>query len=143
MWTILCGKVTIDSQTNNVSLIDITEEITLAVDPEHDITQPLPLPALVPISLDLVSVFQRNDKATPERAVARATFVRPNGESYAPVPYDIDLTTAARGRCVIHAHGLPVVEAGDHFFRVEIETTPGQFLEVATVHVEVKFQRQA
>jgi hypothetical protein len=136
VWTVLCGRATIDSQTNNLSLIDVIEEFTVQVDPS--VKLPFANPVLVPISLVLVSMFERSNPAQGEKILCRAIFVRPTGAQYPATNFDVDMSQHARARFLLNINGIPVVEPGMHYFEVEMEVTPSQFHKTAKLPVEIK-----
>jgi len=136
-WTLLCAQATINSMTNNISLIEVTDELTLLVDPSIDLTTGFQVDTLVPATLTLVSSFERDDKNIPERHIGRMSLVSPSGRSY-DNNFDIDLSGYQRVRCLLAQNGLPVREPGTYLYKVAVQDPSGAFAEVSTFSLEVK-----
>jgi len=111
-WTTLCTKCIIDPETNNISLVDVIEQLNPI--------GPLDLPVIVPMQSDLVSTWYRSDPDMPVRGTARVSFVDPSGSSTALIEYLVDLTTFYRTRSRSRSGGFQVTRSGVYYFRVEL-----------------------
>jgi len=138
-WSILCTRATVDKLTNNISLIEIIDEISVEVDPTVDLSKPLPTPLMLAVSAVVVSAYTRTDPSIPEKTIGRLTLHGPPGSSlFTPANFDIDLTQFIRTRCLIGIAGLPIEMSGMHSFSVDVQTSTQQFAEVARVPFEIK-----
>jgi hypothetical protein len=142
LWTILCSKVTEDRTTNNLSIIDIIEEIGLSTsDPDIDVTK-LPGPVVVPISCTVVSNFVRSDRNVGEKTSAKIRFVGPTGgPPLFEAAVEVDLTTFLRRRCLVSLQGLPLEKSGPHRIEVQLETTANEFATVMELPIEVSISK--
>jgi hypothetical protein len=136
LWTLVCSHVIVNGLTNNISLIDVVEELTIVVPPSVDPAVGFPAGNLVPVTLNTVSAFQRTDPHVPERLIGRLSLVGPSGRTQ-DNNFDIDLSSHVRARCIAEQHGLPIQEPGDYVFAVFVEQPNGSFDEVARVSLRV------
>ncbi len=111
LWTVLCTKAIYDSETNNVSLIEVLEQINLPRD--------ISFPVQVGIKLDLVAVWMRSPINKPTKGTARVTLLTPSKEKSKPVELPIDLSHSERHRSRFRFLGVPIKEPGYHYFLVE------------------------
>jgi hypothetical protein len=126
VWSVLCGKASIDRETNNVSLFDIIEQIQI------EALQPLPAEGnvLIPFTCELVSLWSRADPDVAAQGFARVTFQEHGREAewgaQAPVignelPLDL-LGDSKRLRTRIQIPGFPVRHGGYYFIAVEFRS---------------------
>ena len=118
IWSVLCSKALIDNVNNNVSLLEVREQLNIVV-------PTLPLPGgsalLIPETCDLVSLWSRDDNDQPSRGQGQIILLKPSGERAVPEPisYEIDLSAHPRTRMVTRIGGFPVTESGRYNFHVQ------------------------
>jgi len=134
VWTVVCSQAVIDRDTNNVSLHNVAEQITIQDRPDPDAS------ALIP--LEVVTLWARSDLSIPSRGQGRFTFVSPSGKTkVGPTLFDIDLSEYRRYRTRTRLRVLPVGEPGRYIFRVDYKDENGQrWRKVAAVPLEVTFE---
>lgn len=134
VWSVLCAKSVTDSVTNNISLIDVVEQIA-AVPP----TTPSPQgTGMVLVPLEIVSLWARENPSIPARGRARVDLVGPNGAALANFQFEIDLSRFERLRTQGKMNGVPVVAAGLYSFIVSMQQGPqDSWLEVARVPLQM------
>lgn len=132
VWTVLCSKSIIDKDSNSISLLEVIEQITgRGVKGE----------AVVPIPMELVSLWARTDPEKPARGRARVCLIEPDGSERDPFEIDIDLMTYQRSRTRFQMSGLPIRLAGRYYFRIEIHTQGEEgWGEVSRIPLEVVLQ---
>ena len=124
--------------SNNISLFEVIEKISgvALVNEGAESIQ------LVPIQLELVSLWSRTDLDEPTRGEARMTLLAPDGTQISPpVLYSVDLTEYARSRQITRVNGIPVRGAGKYTFQTEIRTNEDWEL-VSRIPLEVAIQVQ-
>ena len=116
VWSVLCLKSVIDSESNNISLIDVLEQLNL-------VGLPLPSPEdriVVPVQYEMVSLFTRDDDGQPARGEMRLTLFGPSGRALdEPNVVQIDLSVHERLRQRTRLAGLPIAGPGCYSFHVE------------------------
>jgi hypothetical protein len=134
IWTVLCSRSIIDSETNNITLFEVLEQLTLA-------GPPLAREIAIPLHFEVVSLWSRARDDQPSRGRARLLLITPSGTVVKNQEYDIDLSVYSRSRTRVRVIGLPVPEAGHHQFcvqlRVEEET---EWRDVAKIPLQIVLQ---
>src|ERR1700680_1609198 len=120
-WSVFCYKGCIDRLTNQASLLDVIEAMTLAPSQEM-ISSPLGSTAFR-ARCDLVTLWTRSDLETPERFRTRVRLVATTGDSLlvGEEIIDVDLGTQERHRTVLKMDALPYWGGGVYRFVVELE----------------------
>ena len=126
-----------DQDTNNVSLIDIAEEIAIST------KRPIPSDKWsgIPVEMTLVSLFTRSDYAAPERCHLRIELVAPDGKTFndAEIPLiEIDLDTHVRARTMVKLPAIPHRGVGVHNFVLYMELGNKAWRKVATIPVNIR-----
>jgi len=130
VYTILCTKAVIDSETNNISLIDSIERLSGPNIPEQG-------QGVLAISADFVTLWTRSDLARPERGRARVRILDPTGNPCGdPVSYTIELGEFVRVRALSRFSGFPFRGVGVYNLCVDQETD-GNWHEEARYPLEV------
>ncbi len=132
VWTVICSRAVIDRDSNNVSIQNVIEQLTVKDEPKPGM--------MVPILLEAVTLWVRADPNVPGQARARLTFLSPSGKAFGSVESEIDLSKFERYRSRVHFQGLPIEEPGRHVFCVELqEEGKGGWRQVAVVPLSVVF----
>lgn len=131
VWTVVCAMSVVDRETNNISLFNIVEQLTLLTQPEQEITPQLPL--------DIVTLWARADDAVPARGFSRLTFRSPAGDPIHQEEGRVDLSDherlRMRRRLLLR---LNLRESGRYCFCVEVRLeNETEWRTVATVPLKV------
>mgnify|MGYP001026944367 CR=1 FL=1 len=134
VWTVVCRQSVIDRDSNNVSLLNVLEQITLHGEAEADADER----ALVPIGMEVVTLWSRSDYDVPAGGVQKLTLLSPSGEVLASGEQHTDLSKHRRFRNRARFRGLPLAGPGRYVFRVEQrETDDAEWHHVTDVPLEV------
>ena len=137
VWSVFCSKSSVDRNTNNISLFDVTEQLNLSY--EGDLVAG---PVMVPGEFDLVSLWLRSNVEKPESPVLRASVIGPNGKTLVGPEHKIDLATAPRSRSILKMNAVPINGNGYHFFLVELRNEGTKvWQEVARIPLDVRLTR--
>jgi hypothetical protein len=138
VWTVLCRDSVIDRDSNNLSLFNVLEQITVHSEMEGDEA------AVAPIEMEAVSLWSRSDDDVPAKGVQRLTLLSPSGETLASGEQEIDLSKHRRFRNRVRFGGLPVKGAGRYIFRVEQKNEgEAEWQHVTGVPLELTFEAEA
>ncbi len=121
IWTIPCRQVVNDRDSNNVSLIEVLEEITLPV-----VLPPQPQLGLVPAFFYVVTMWSRQDDEKPVEATGKLSIVSPSGEVVLEHEYPIDLREHKRLRSAAVLFGFPARQAGRYHLRTDYRLRSGE-----------------
>lgn len=124
IWSVLCETAILSKYSNNVSLIEIVEEITFSVEGE---VQGLPL------KLSLVSCWHRTSLDQPEDAKERIVLLSPNGEELITGEIAVDLKEHQRSRNFFNLVGIPFAGSGTYDFVVQFQDSTVTEWQVAAV----------
>ena len=112
IWTVLCSRVVVDIESQNLSIQNVLEQLNLAAEPAPDL--------VIGIPYDIASFWVRSEADTPAKGRSRITLVDPSGAATSIVEMAIDLTQVERARHRIHCSGLRATGPGRYVFRVEL-----------------------
>jgi hypothetical protein len=137
--SVVCQKGVLDKYTNNVSLLEIIEDIKIT--PES----PLPSGRVnIRASLHLVTLWCRTDRDAPETFEARSVVILPDGSEVAGVPMEAGLQQHRRLRTFMRMEVMPFDGPGVYCFAVEYRSSPKeQWTRVATIPVEIQVAPRA
>lgn len=131
VWSVLCARAVIDSESNNISLFEIVEQL-VAFGPEGE--------GFAPVSLELVTMWSRDSLEEAARGRARIRIVGPDGAQIGNAfEYEVDLTTFVRIRNRFRMAAFPIRGAGKYSLVVEAEQDSA-WLRVAQVPVQLVIQ---
>ena len=131
IWSILCSRAVIDTETNNVSIQDVVEQITINAEPKKD--------GFLPFPLELITLWGRKEVNKPTTGVERVTFITPSGTSKIVSEADINLSTVERFRHRVKFPGLSISEAGKYYFKIELKNGNNKWQEVSAVPLKIIF----
>ena len=132
IWSVLCSRSVIDSETNNVSIQDVVEQITINAEPAKN--------GFLPFPLELITLWGRKKVDEPTKGTERVSFVTPSGKSTVISESNIDLSKAERHRQKVKFPGLPLGEGGRYYFKVEFKEDSDEYFEVAAIPLTIQFQ---
>lgn len=132
VWSVLCTRSSIDSETNNISLLEVVEKLTLFGGRNEGV---------VPIQVELVTLWSRENLADEESGEARMTCLAPDGTHLVPpTPYTVDLTQFGRTRHRNRINGIPVRGSGKYTFLTELRRDD-EWTAVSRVPLEIAIQQ--
>jgi len=130
IWTVVCANAVIDRYTNNVSLLNVLEQVTV----QGNLAQA----GLLPLSLDVLTLWSRETPGVPETASARLTFRSSQDDILATHESDIQLTQNERLRSRVSFQGLPLRGPGTYIFQVDLlNPATSEYRKVAEVPLVV------
>ena len=140
IWSVACSQSIIDSDTNNVTLANVIEQVALeALGASEDLT---PGQGVVPLQFEIVSLWIRADPEQGGRGLARILIHPPGGEP-SPVgePFDLDLSGYERLRTRSRFGGFLARDSGRYWFIVQKQEGGAEWEEVARVpiHIDIAF----
>jgi len=146
VWTVLCERAVTDRESNIISLLQVTEQISLEGDPaifekivkERDATG-----GIIPVQLQLVTWWIRSDQGKGESLETRLTIVNPSGRVLLEKEVTVDLVENSSRRVSLQFEHFPLTEVGIHWFEIR-KTKPQtskkqQWLIAARIPLDIKF----
>ena len=130
VWTVVCSNTVIDINTNNISFYNVIEQLNIAESPKPK--------GVLPIHLELVTLWIRDDTNAPVKGESRVSFVNPSGEKHFAATPPVDLSEKERVRNLLRFDGIPVETSGRYYFLVEVRSND-KWIEAASVPLTVNF----
>ncbi|TSC63464.1 MAG: hypothetical protein Athens041674_96 [Parcubacteria group bacterium Athens0416_74] len=141
IWTVICSRSSIDTDTNNVSLFNLIEKFTLTV-PKEQVEKAKQQGArgiVFPVEFEIVTRYRREDKTKSDAFDSRLRMLNPKGEETLSNEQKIAMKEGIDNlRVRNQISGLPVDENGVYW--VVIETKPvndANYIEVYRLPLEV------
>jgi hypothetical protein len=135
---LICERALVDATTNNLSIVNILEEVQ---------TQPPKLPPdaiaagrqpLVALQLTILSVWNRSGHAAREQARARIQIKSPKGKKLGEASVALDFSKFERIRAMLPLPGLPLDGAGRYIFSADLGFG-SRWRRVGTVALKVTY----
>ncbi|MBL6960578.1 MAG: hypothetical protein ISR59_05675 [Anaerolineales bacterium] len=133
IWSVVCQGSIEDKSTNLLSIINILEELTIEGDPSSDKILPLPI--------QVVTLWTRTNSDIPAQAESRYTFVSPSKTILKEQPLKINLSKYQRLRARVNFSMLNFTEgSGIYTFCVEYRgNQTEEWTEKASIPIDVNF----
>ena len=120
LWAIVCEGISVDRQTNNISLFNVIEQMrtgALAAPAEPNEDHVVLLGTA--LNMKLVVLWDREDLDRPESGEGRMVVAPPAGEPAHSNAYPVDLNQFQRRRVISGFPGFPARGAGIYRLIVE------------------------
>ena len=136
VWSVLCARWVENPTTHNITLFEVIEDIEVPRPQQGS-------PVMVRAGWTLVSVYRRTDRAAAEDFEQRIEVAGPSGKvAMGPLVHTVSLGAAVRARCVTKIDALEVREEGTHTFRVAHRPSNAEWIQNASVLLEVSFEKK-
>jgi hypothetical protein len=116
IWSIICEKSSVDSQTNLLSLFSCIEEVKLEIDKTK---MPKGDKIVIPASFQLVSFWAIEDSTKENSTEIKVEFVDPKGKVLNEFK---SILKAKKGikrmRNITNIQGVPITESGRYYYKV-------------------------
>lgn len=141
LWAILCERAVVDQETNNISLFNVIEEVTIPAQPPMFLTD-ANAKNVLPTAFELIVLWGRSNSDVPERGLGRVSILIPDATPKITQEHDIDLSVFLRLRSKLRLPGLPVGGEGTYLFKIDGKLTGGEWTEMFELPLRVVFQPQ-
>lgn len=138
IWTVICTKSVIDSETNNISLIDTIELLTVNVTSgAGNIGETINLA----INFEIISLWERFPYDEPIRRSARLQVKLPDGTYGAnPCTFEVNLSTTHRTRSRVRVNSFEIKDEGRYLIVMELADATGSWSQKHEIPLEIRFQ---
>ena len=119
----LCHKAVTDQDSNQLSLLDVVEQVQV------EVREKLIGGGLVPMPAQLATFWTRSDYNVPEKIHARLRLLGPSNALVGSAAFEVDLEAKPNYRAVLKLQGLPVSDSGRFWFLVESENADDTWSE--------------
>lgn len=130
IWSVLGTKTLVDSETNNISIIEIIEELTV-----ENFTKP----GVIQIDYEIVTFWFRENAKKEETIEYKINLVTPSGKDKGgPEVKYIFGPGIQRNRSRVILKSFPLEELGLYKFHILQKKSGGKFSDVAFIPITVK-----
>lgn len=114
VWAMLCLRSIVSQSTNNVSLIEVLDDITIQPPPDSE-EQPFQ-----PINFDFVMYWKIQNDNQEDDYRFRFRIVAPSGKVLLESEQVVDFTKFPKPIMVYSFSGLPIAGSGSYEFQIQI-----------------------
>lgn len=134
VWTVPCTMSIVSQGTNNISLLEVLEEVTLAPSESGPVKDRFSIPLI----FDVVSMWGREVPDAPEKGLARLQLISPENKVVLDQATEVDLTEFRRLRLLSKVLGLGKPKTGEYQFKISRRASEhDEWEEVGTVPLYV------
>lgn len=148
VWSVLCRRVVIDNHSNNLSLFDVFEQISLTVKKtgatDGGPNQSPDKLISVPFDYTLVSLWTKANSDKPAKANVKLELLDPNNKQLNEETFKIEIVDGSkRLRNTIQIQNLVLTKSGIYNFRVSVKNADDEkYTAVANLPLEVNMQTE-
>ena len=111
IWSIICSGSSIDSESNNVTIYNILEQLSINTPPKED--------GIIRISFEIISLWARKISDKPVQGQELIQLKDPNDNILGSIEVNIDLQKSERHHIRLRINGLPARMSGRHHFSID------------------------
>lgn len=140
VWSLLCRKSIIDKETNNISILEILEQVEVnASVPSNAV-----FPVKIPLSYELVSMWTREHASEKGTATIEISIVGPDGKVGESMVKELEFPPSIpRMRSRFRITGIEISKSGVYEFHVHVkEQADTDAVEVAVVPLSIILNRK-
>lgn len=132
IWSVLCLKSVIDSETNNITLRDVFEQLDVEYDSKKN--KP-PILLSFPIEYEVTSLWSKKNNLKEVQSDVEIRVFSPSAKLVKTFPFKLNIEAKyKRYRSRFKIKGIQVSESGDYLFTIFVkekgETTFKQVFEI-------------
>lgn len=150
IWSVLCQKSIINQETNNLTLVELIEQVEISSAKPENLSlsvaavQPVQhgtRPDYVTMRLELVTLWARDEETKGEKGRARVRLLSPAKSQIFEEFYEVNLIQAPRFRQRNAMMGFPMgSETGEFVFHTEYyDEENDEYCEVAKTPLVINF----
>ena len=140
IWAMICEGSSTDTETNNISLFNVLDEINVPEPPDNEGASST---QLFPMSLHLIVLFGRSEFDQKEQGLARVALLFPGERERAVLPeFDVRLDPAYRHRIKCEFGGFPIKGQGEYRFQIQTLDDIGNWDSIFEVPLMISFHTE-
>lgn len=142
IWSVLCRRSITDKETNNISILNVFEQLEVNATIKKDEKKKLEQ-VNIPIEYEIVSMWFRENSNEKIKADVEIVVINPNGKTEKTFLQKFEMPPGMRRmRSKIRIFGLTINNSGDYIFRIRIkEANQKEYQDVTNLPLEVKIKK--
>lgn len=144
IWSVLCRRAIVDSGTNNLTISDVLEELSVDIKVEKKNIESLKLINL-PLEFEIVSFWKKEGDPTSDlKAESEVEVINPEGKSLQTFKQQVNLPPKMRRlRTILRVMGLTLDNSGDYTLKVTIKEEHDKAYQVVSeIPLQVQLNKQ-
>jgi hypothetical protein len=138
VWSIICKESKLDADTNQISIFDVYERITIDATPAPNVDVEKLDKYVFPVPHEITSTFYRDKAEGLETAEMRIRQLSPQGEELSSHLQPLQLGPGqTRLRTRVKSPALVVKSSGIYTFEISLGTGNGRFTKVAEIPLDI------
>ena len=144
IWSLLCRNSVIDSDTNNLSIHDILEQLNIDAVLKEGQSDTAQQSVNIPLEFEVVSFWLKTNGEEKPRGELNIEAISPEGKVLTHFLRDIEIPKEVqRLRTRLKITGLVVEGSGTYIFRISLrEKSEDAFANVAEIPLQVNINRK-
>lgn len=141
IWSVLTSKSVVDSSSNNLSLIDILEKVSIDITP---VTEGKGFPKdgsiNIPLQYQIVSFFVTTEKNKTEKGKIKIDIISPAGKNFTVLDNTFEIPkNIQRMRVINTIQGIGVTIPGIYTFKISLsQSEKDKYVKVAEIPLDVE-----
>jgi hypothetical protein len=140
-WSILCSGTSVDQDTNNLTLFNIIDQISI---PEDKLVK---MPGIdgkdkpaAPVGFNLVTLWRKSETKVAASAEVEVELLDPSGTMRQKGDYSVDLPEGiTRLRSRMQWNGIRVTTSGTYTFKISLkEAGDDKFRKVGEIYLDIQ-----
>jgi len=139
LWAILCEKSIVNSESNNISLLEVIETIGITISPQEEDKYRNENKVMIPANFELVCLWSKEKKIGSERADMKVELISSKNKSLLNFEKNFEIPTdKRRARTKLTIQGITFNESGMYQIIISLKNsgTP-EYKKVGEVPLEV------
>jgi hypothetical protein len=133
IFSVLCSGISIDAETNNISIFKVLEQLKV----NTDSTEPI----RIPIHFEILTLWTRQPQDVPCSGKTRITFSTPSDKNKPQGDINIDLSMTTNHRTRLVSDGIVLSGPGRYLFTIELQQQDDpEWVTVASLPLLVFYQ---
>lgn len=140
IWSVLTSKSVVDSTSNNLSLIDILEKVSIDIAPVTE-KQALPKDGVIniPLQYQMVNFLVKSEGSKIEKGNIKLDLINPGGKSQTILNKEFEIPkNVQRMRIINNIQGIGVTISGIYIFRASMSQEGSKYKVLAEVPLEIE-----
>lgn len=143
IWSILCRRTIIDSDTNNLTISDVLEELKVDIKVQQKDADKLKL-INIPLEFEIVSLWKKEDRNQHQKADSTIEVISPDGKLMKTFSQIVEMPVGMkRLRSRMKVMGFAIENEGEYIFKINIKEEGNKMYKtVAELPFEVHLNKE-
>ncbi len=139
VWSVICTSSSVDQATNNVSLYNILEQLTVPKEILNKMKEKSIAEIILNINFEIVNFWIKKIKDENISAEEQIEIIDPQGKTLGIQKFPLKIpANKQRSRFILSMNGFKMTIPGDYVFQISVrDSESNDFIKVASLPVQV------